>query len=188
MFSTHFLFEHNNIFSFLFPVIYSIKSLKHYLMLSLHEWLNPSISSVIQKATFLHSVVQLCCETDNCFSGYNYHTVLQRWGIVCTNTAVTFNLSSLNQCKIMHSNINNIVYTRLGCVCFCCCSLETIQNGQPCSHVLLLGDFLFVFWPQQWILKDWICLLKDHLSLNFTIVVQYYILSALQCGFPQGAS
>ena len=183
MFSTHFLFERNNIFSFLFPVIYYIKSLKHYLMFSLHEWLNPSISSVIRKATFLHSVVQLFCETDNCFSGFNFHTVLQRWGIVCKYTAVSSNLSSLNQCKIMHNNINNIVYTQLECVCFCCCSLETIQTGQPCSHVL--GDFL-VFWPQQWILNDWICLLKDHLSLqNFTIVIQYYILSALQCGISQ---
>ena len=139
MFSTHFLFERNNIFSFLFPVIYYIKSLKHYLMFSLHEWLNPSISSVIRKATFLHSVVQLFCETDNCFSGFNFHTVLQRWGIVCKNTAVSFNLSSLNQCKIMHNNINNIVYTQIECVCFCCGSLETIQIGQPCSHVL--GDF-----------------------------------------------
>ena len=154
MFSTHFLFERYNIFSFLFPVIYYIKSLKHYLMLSLHEWLNPSISSVIRKATFLHSVVQLFCETDNCFSGFNFHTVLQRWGIVCKYTAVSFNLSSLNQCKIMHNNINNIVYTQLECVCFCCRSLETIQTGQPCSHVL--GDF-FAFWPQQWILNDWIC-------------------------------
>lgn len=186
MFSTHFLFERNNIFSFLFPVIYYIKSLKHYLMFSLHEWLNPSISSVIRKATFLHSVVQLFCETDNCFSGFNFHTVLQRWGIVCKYTAVSSNLSSLNQCKIMHNNINNIVYTQLECVCFCCRSLETIQTGQPCSHVL--GDFL-VFWPQQWILNDWICLLKDHLSLqNFTIVIQYYILSALQCGISQGDS
>ena len=67
---------------------------------------------------------------------------------MCKNTAVSFNLSSLNQCKIMHNNImhnniNNIVYTQLECVCFCCRSLETIQIGQPCSHVL--GDFFFFF-------------------------------------------
>ena len=61
---------------------------------------------------------------------------------MCKNTAVSFNLSSLNQCKIMHNNINNIVDTRLGCVCFCCCRLETIQIGQPCRHVL--GDFIFL--------------------------------------------
>ena len=178
MFSTHFLFERNNIFSFLFPVIYYIKSLKHYLMLSLHEWLNPSISSVIRKATFWHSVVQLFCETDNCFSGFNFHTVLQRWGIVCKYTAVSSNLSSLNQC-------NNIVYTQLECVCFCCRSLETIQIGQPCSHVL--GDF-FSFLATT-VNTEWLNLPAKRPPVSSELchcrTVLYFVCSAVW-NFPRG--